>query len=273
MARRILVTGGSSGLGAATVKQSVKSGNVVIGTSRSAEFPDTICPGEVNMVPLDVCSDQSVSTLISWMSSNDFLPDIVVFNAGSGISGAIEDTSIEGVYAQFDTNFFGVHRLTHALLPLLREQGSGHLIFVSSMGGLVSVPFQGIYSASKFALEAYAEALRAEVMVYGLQVSLIEPGDFNTNFGSGQLAVSAPVSDAYEPQCSRAIQIMRESEKSGSAPEKFAKLVERVAMAHNPKLRYLSGSMFETLMLTLRKFLPGTVIERMVMQIYKIPRK
>ncbi|MAZ89487.1 MAG: short-chain dehydrogenase/reductase [Cellvibrionaceae bacterium] len=273
MHKDILITGASTGLGAAMAAKLVDRGHRVVGTSRRAAVPLRLLEGELTMAPLDVCKDESVEELKAWLNDVNFNPDVIILNAGNGISGSIEHTSDQAARNQFETNFFGVHRMVRAFLPQLRRRKSGHILIVSSMAGMVSIPFQGLYSASKFAVEGYAEALRAEVMAHGLKVSLIEPGDYKTNFGESQLSNESNTCSGYEPQASRAIQKMRDSEDNGGDPVELADLVERIIRTPNPKLRYLSGSIIERLGIRLKRILPGSLFERLIMQIYEVPRK
>lgn len=271
--KRIFVTGASKGLGAAIAERLSAKGNIVVGTSRKAVSPDGVAKKGVTMVPLDVCSEVSVDALATWLLDQNFLPDVVILNAGNGLSGAIESSCLEDARAQFETNFFGVHRVIRAVLPQMRERGSGHLIFIGSIGGLISIPFQGLYSASKFAIEGYAEALRMEVKVHGVEVSIIEPGDYNTSFGDGQIVPSLSAGPAYEPQASRAIAKMRESERKGSDPRKLARLVEKVIRSPKPRLRYASGTAFEKVGIVLKRLLPAQWFERIMMSEYQVPSK
>ena len=170
----VLVTGTSSGFGRAISVALAAAGHRVYGTTRASSAQSG--PGVLPLA-LDVTRDDQVQAGVAQIMRDAGRIDALVNNAGIGIAGAVEDFTIEEVKQQFDTNFFGVHRMCRAVLPHMRKQGSGHIVNMSSLGGIVSLPFGSMYCASKFALEAYSEALRMEVRPFGIWVSLIEPGD------------------------------------------------------------------------------------------------
>ncbi|MCY1013953.1 SDR family NAD(P)-dependent oxidoreductase [Nannocystis pusilla] len=175
----VLITGASSGFGEAAARLLAARGPCrVFGTSRRAAGHDT--PGGVEMLPLDVRSDASVAACVDAVMQRAGRIDVLVNNAGYTLAGAVEETAIDEAKAQFDTNFFGMARMVRAVLPVMRAQGGGRIVNVSSLAGLVGVPFHAHYSASKFAVEGLSEGLRQEVRRFGIHVSLIEPGDFKT---------------------------------------------------------------------------------------------
>jgi len=197
---------------------------------------------------------------------------VVVNNAGNGIAGAVEDTSIGEAQAQFDTNFFGMLRVCRATLPILRRQGAGYLINISSIAGLVGVPFQGLYSASKFAIEGLTESLRAEVRPYGVRVALIEPGDFHTGFTAQRsIAIAAQASTDYSERFRTALGVMEKDETSGATPEAIARLLERIINTPSPKLRHMVGPTSQKLSVSLiKKLLPQTMFESIIDKYYGI---
>ena len=266
--KAVLITGASSGFGEAIAQHFSEQGDCVIGTSRKTEWPENLADIGLNRLPLDVCEDTSVAALGDWCDTHNFIPDVLILNAGYGFSGPIEETTIEQAKAQFDTNFFGVHRVVRQFLLKMRARKSGRII-ISSIGGFISVPFQAFYCASKFAVESYGEALRRELMVFGINVSMVQPDDYKTNFGQANEANPIQANSPYEPQSSRAIGIMRKSEDSGSDP----KVVGRIADTNAPRLRYVSGSLIERIIVHANNLLPNKVIEHLVMAAYKVPRK
>src|SRR5262245_29150488 len=167
----ILITGASSGVGQATALLLAKSGYRVFGTSRTA----TGSHPEFEMMPLDVRNDASVKACVDAVLTRAGRLDVLINNAGHEMAGAVEELSLDESKAEFETNFFGVVRLVKAVLPIMRRQKQGRIINVSSLSGRTSIPFLGIYSASKFALEGYTEALRHEVKPFNIHVSLAEP--------------------------------------------------------------------------------------------------
>ena len=195
-ARIVLVTGASSGFGRAIAAHLAARGYLVYGTSRSAVMPEeATAPAERSlvpiMIPMDVCVDASVDAAVTHILRRHGRIDVLVNNAGFGIAGAVEDTSADELRRQFDTNVFGVLRVCRAVLPHMRRQGGGRIINVGSLAGLIALPFQGAYSASKFALEALSESLRMETKPYGISVSVIEPGDFRTSFTASRVRTQA----------------------------------------------------------------------------------
>ena len=275
--RVVLITGTSSGFGKACATYLHQKGYRVYGTSRSiSTFPTiplatTEQSKEFKLIPFDITSDDSVEQGIQWILEHEGHLDIVVNNAGYGIAGAVEDTTIEEAKAQFETNFFGVVRVCHVVLPIMREQNSGYLITISSMGGLVGIPFQGFYSASKFALEGLMESLRSEVKAYGIQVVLIEPGDFRTQFTANRRKVSAAEQGSvYETQFRKTLAIMEADEMNGPLPEEIGPLVEQIVTKKTPQSRYMIGKTSQKLLIKLKKIMPSRVFEWLFMKYYQM---
>ena len=197
--------------------------------------------------------------------------DAVVNNAGWGLAGAIEDTTVAEAQAQLDTNFFGVHRVCRAVLPRFRAQGHGHIIIVGSMAGLVSMPFQAFYCASKFALEGYAEALRMEVKPFGVQVCLVEPGDYATGFTQGrQRSLASGSPSPYAASLERALAVMVRDEQSNSDLSPVGRVVLRALDAPRPPLRFPSATLAQRLLLVIKPFVPDAVVEWVVEKMYQL---
>jgi len=201
----VLITGASSGFGKACAEHLAGLGHWVYGTSRRARFEDgAVVPGGVRMLPMDVREDDSVARAIAFIRKDAGRLDVLVNNAGLALAGAIEDTTVDEARDLFETNLFGAHRVCRAALPILRAQGAGLIINVSSLAGLVTVPFQGFYSASKYALESMTDALRMEVAAFGIRVVLIEPGDFKSGFTAGRVfAAASGEGSPYAERCAR----------------------------------------------------------------------
>lgn len=269
--RKVLVVGASSGFGAAIAEILVAQGDCVIGTSRSAPADGPVSDRGPTMARLDVCDSESVTALATRLEHAGAMPDVLIYNAGFGISGAIEDTRIETAKSQFETNFFGAHSVVRAFLPSMREKRNGRIILIGSIGGRIPIPFQAFYSASKAAADVYVKALRMETKAFGIHVTLIEPGDHHTGFSSARPTSESSESSAYQPQAARALKIMEESEKSGAPASDVAELVARVASLKKPKSSYVQGSSIEKLSLTLQKYLPSGSFESFLMSAYKVP--
>jgi short-subunit dehydrogenase len=264
----VLVTGASSGLGKAIADRLSQAGFRVIGTSRHAPAAGQINAGGLTMARLDICDAASVAALRDRLADAGALPAVIVLNAGFGIAGAIEETPVDAVQAQLDTNFVGAHRVVQAFLPGLRAHRRGHLVFIGSLAGRISLPFQGIYSASKAALAAYAAALRIELRPFGVAVALVEPGDHRTSFPDRSTRPSDTPASAYEPQQSRVLAAMVASEESGASPESLAEAVLRLVQAPDPGPGFCKASAFERMFLLAHQFLPTSLFQHVLRRAY-----
>lgn len=271
----VLVTGASSGLGAAIAARLARAGYRVYGTSRrAAELPaGAPSSGEPypRMLPMDVREDESVGRAVATVYEREGRIDVVVNNAGVGIAGAIEDTTPAEMLQQLDTNLIGVLRVCRAVLPLMRRQGGGRIVNVGSLAGLIALPFQGAYSTSKFALEGLTEALRMETRPFGIHVSLVEPGDFKTGFTRNRVHTAATRDGTpYGARLDTALGIMERDEQNGPDPARVAALVERIVVARSPRLRYTAGRPLQRTAAVLKRLLPGGIFERLLMQTYRL---
>lgn len=266
-AKVVLITGTSSGLGRAGAEHLSEIGYTVYGTSRKQ------CPDKptYRMLSMDVTNQESVAHAIDQLMAIEGRIDVLINNAGSGIAGALEDTSIDELRFQFDASFFGVMRVCHEVLPIMRVQNSGHIINIASIAGLIPVPFQGAYSASKSALQSLTEVLRMEVKPFGVQVVLVEPGDFCTNFTANRIYTKqSQKSELYREACQRAVETMEEDERNGCHPILVAQLLEKIIMQATPRLRYTVGPRLQLLGVHLRKLLPTWLFERLIMTLYRL---
>lgn len=233
-----LVTGASSGIGKVMAEALAAHGHRVFGTSRHPERSVPVT--NVQLVAMDVDSDASVERAVAEVLAQAGRLDMAVCNAGFGIMGAIEDTATEHMIAQFQTNVFGVHRVCRAVLPHLRRRETARLVVTGSLAGLTGLPFQGMYSASKFALEGYCEALRLELRDSPVRVSLIEPGDFPTGFtGSRRFIPDADMSAANRVRMERVAAIVEADESNGGDLSLLADAILRIARDPQPPLRNL----------------------------------
>lgn len=262
----VLITGASSGLGRSCAEHLQARGYRVYGGSRRASLDAPFA-----FVQMDVTSEDSVAQAVRQVIEREGRIDVIVNNAGDGIAGAVEDTSIAEAQQQFDTNFFGALRVCRAVLPQMRAQGSGLVVNVSSLGGLVALPFQGLYSASKFALEGMTEALRMEVKPHGVRVVLVEPGDFRTGFTAQRRKVQAAGHSVYAGHFGRALATMERDEHGGSDPAAVARLLERLINKSSPRLRYKVGSAWQKFAIgTLRVLLPQKLFEYLLAMSYGV---
>lgn len=265
-----LVTGASSGIGRACAAELHAAGWRVFGASRRAGAGQ-LAPEGFALLPMDVDSGESVERAVAaLLEQSGGRLDLVVNCAGWGIAGSVEDTSVEEARRQFETNLFGVWRVCRAVLPALRRQRSGTVVNVGSLAGLIGIPFQGAYSASKFALEGLTEALRMELRPFGVRVALLEPGDFRTEFTARRVYAAAADSPAYAARMRRAVGVMEHDERHGADPREAARAVLRIARARRPRLRYTAGPPFARALPLLRRLLPAGLFEWGVRRYYKI---
>jgi short-subunit dehydrogenase len=272
----VLITGASSGIGKASAQYLHQKGYQVYGTSRkiqrhTSRGSETERVENFPMVHMDVDSDMSVRQGVDDIFKKEGRIDCVVNNAGFGIAGAVENTSIEEAKAQFETNVWGALRVFKAVLPIMRDQQSGHIITMSSIMGHIAVPFQGVYSATKFALEGLVEALSMEVRPFGIHVVLLEPGDCCTQFTANRCwTKESQRNQVYAKQCNAAVAVMEHDEMHGLAPDKVARVLERIIRNPSPRLRYAVASFPQRLALVLKKALPSRFFEFLIMKNYKL---
>jgi NAD(P)-dependent dehydrogenase (short-subunit alcohol dehydrogenase family) len=265
----VLVTGVSSGFGHAIATELHGRGHRVFGTTRR---PSASAPSGCTLVTLDVDDEASVTAGVAEVLQQAGRIDVLGNNAGFGYAGAIEDTTVEEARRQFETNFLGVHRTCRAVLPQMRAQRSGRIVNMSSLGGLVSVPFQAMYCASKFAVEAYTEALRMEVRPFGIQVAMVEPGDFATRFTENRrmtTAANSPLSP-YAERCATAVRRMGEDESKNPEIGPVVRAAVRAVEANRPRLRYPAANALQRTLVALRPLLPQPLFEYLVMDNYGI---
>lgn len=252
-----LVTGASSGIGRATAIGLAKAGYRVFGTSRKA----TNAPSKgVTMLVADVTDDASVEKLVADVMTAAGRIDLLVNNAGYAISGAAEESSIAQVQALFDTNFHGVVRVTNAVLPILRAQGSGRILNVGSVVGLIPGPFGAYYTASKHAIEGYSESLDHEVRPFGIRVAVIEPWATKTSIEASSPRGDRPVA-AYAQTFARYRTAFDAAMAAGDTAEDVAATILTAAQDRSPRLRYPSGKAARQTSFA-RRFLPRAMFDR-----------
>lgn len=254
-----LVTGVSSGIGQATASLLSEKGFRVFGTMRKpGEAVGQL--GDVELVQLDVRDEESVRSCVGTVLDQAGRIDALVNNAGYVLMGSLEETSIEEAKEVFETNFFGVLRMCQSVLPIMRQQGYGRIANISSVVGFLPAPFQGIYAASKHALEGYSESLDHEVRRFGIRASLIEPGFTRTKIGQNARLTSRPLV-AYAGERDRALDVVRVSFADGAEPVTAASVVFEALTTAAPRLRYPVGREAKFLSL-LRKLVPPKLFEK-----------
>jgi NAD(P)-dependent dehydrogenase (short-subunit alcohol dehydrogenase family) len=243
----------------------VRHGYRVYGTSRTPPSEDA----GFTFVEMDVDDDVSVEAGVRQVLEEAGRLDIVVNNAGWGYGGAVEDTSIDEAKALFETNFFGVLRVCHAVLPTMRAQRAGLIVNVSSIGGLMGLPYQGMYSASKFAVGGLSASLRMEVRPWHIDVVDLAPGDIKTPFTANRRHTrEAQRSEAYRATYAEVLAHIESDEQAGAAPEVVGRALVRIAGARVRRPLYIVGPFYEKVAVLASRILPRRVFQRLVMLNY-----
>jgi NAD(P)-dependent dehydrogenase (short-subunit alcohol dehydrogenase family) len=251
----VLVTGVSSGIGEAIARKLAAAGYRVFGSVRSGSVPDG-----VERVVLDVRDDASIAAAVASIRERAGRIDALVNNAGGTLVGAIEETETAQAQALFDVNFFGAVRVTRAVLPAMRAQRSGRIVFVSSLVGFLPAPFMGFYAASKHALEGYSESLDHEVRPFGVRAVLVEPGFIKTKIDSSATRAAAEIDD-YAAVRARVAAGLNASVDAGDDPALVAGVVARALAARSPRLRYQAGK-GARMLFVLRRVMPAPLVDR-----------
>jgi len=252
-----LVTGASSGIGKATAERLTTAGYQVYGTSRRGASPG---PRPFAMLSLDVTSEESVEAAVNVLLRSEGRVDLLVNNAGFSVAPAgAEESSLEQARAIFDTNFFGIVRMTRAIVPHMRRQGGGRIINIGSVLGFLPAPYMALYAATKHALEGYSESLDHELRTRGIRVSVIEPAYTKTHFDANLLEPDAKLDEYREARATVSRQL-RALLETADAPGVVADVVLTAATAPRPKPRYTAGSLANRLRL-LRRFAPASAVD------------
>ncbi len=261
-----IVTGASGGIGEASTRALHAAGYRVFGTYRRP--PATRSPG-IEYLACDVTSDESVKAAAGEVLSKTGRIDLLVNNAGVGLLAGAEESSVEQAKSLFDVNLFGVIRMTKAVLPTMRRQGSGRIVNISSVMGLIPAPFMALYSASKHAVEGYSESLDHEIRGSGVRVVLVEPAYTRTSF-EGNLYQGDQQLDVYQPARSNAEAAFRDGMKTADTPELVASAVVKASTEANPHRRYAAGRTARQVSL-LRRFVPESAFDRSLRKQMRLP--
>ncbi len=252
-----LVTGTSSGIGKATAERLAKAGYTVYGTSRRGGQPGQ---QSYEVLALDVTSDESVEAAVSEVIRREGCIDLLVNNAGFGVAPAAdEETSLEQAQAIFDTNVFGIIRMTRAVVPHMRKQRSGRIINIGSVLGFLPMPFGALYAATKHAVEGYSQSLDHELRTRGIRVAVVQPAYTKTQFDANLMPPDAPL-DEYRQERAALNEVMKKVMANGDEPSVVADVVLKVANSASPKLRYTAGGMAGQLQF-MRRFAPAALMD------------
>lgn len=259
-----LVTGASSGLGLETASLLASSGFTVYGGARS--FPEGLSVHErgFKTIRMDVCSDESTASALKAIEEDAGQGlSLLVNNAGRGLAGSIEDCSLEEAKELFDLNVFALLRVSKAVIPGMRERGSGLIVNIGSLIAKVPLPFQGLYAASKAAVEALSDSLASELRPFGIDVALVSPGDFRSGFTSGRKH-AATVSEAYSGTFERFMAGVSKRELEGMDSSKVARTVVTLALSRRRHFRYVAGTVSERLGANAHPLIPKAAFDRMI---------
>ena len=276
MKKVILITGASSGIGKDTALSLIKHGHVVYGAARRLEMMQDIIQAGGHAIKMDILKEKNIDDVVNQIIKEQNRIDVLINNAGYGLWGAVETISIDEAKRQFDVNIFGLAYLTKKIIPFMREQKSGKIINMSSMGGKVYTPFGAWYHATKYALEGWSDCLRIELKSFGIDVILIEPGVIKTEFQDVMMdsTVERSIGTPYEKKLKALEKATQEmyARGIGSPPSTITKLIIKAINSHNPKRRYVGG-LFAKPMLFIKKWFGDKMYEKAIMSQIKKAKK
>ncbi len=264
----VLITGGSSGIGKSIGLYLKSMGLKVYGTTRDLnKHPDF----EIfDLLQLEVTDPASIQTAVEGLIEKEGRIDVLVNNAGVGITGPIEETPHEEIQKAFDINFNGPLHMAKAVLPQMRKQNSGCIINITSIAGSMGLPYRGIYSATKGALIVVTEALRMETRDFGVRIATLAPGDFATNIVAGRYHTPIQAESPYSAPYSKTLKMINDDVDAAGDPILVAKKVYGIINTTKPEVHYKVGNFMQKFSLILKKFLPGKLYERLVLAHYKL---
>ncbi len=261
----VFISGASSGIGNACAAFLAKKGYTVYGTSRKPAKAQRKADEFFELIAMDLSDTASIQAAVKLVLEKEGRIDLLLCNAGMGIGGPAEETPLEDIRRQMDTNFLGTVQLIQATLPAMRQAGSGRILVTGSIAGRIGLPFQAFYSASKYALEGFVEALRMEIKGFGVQAALIEPGDFRSGFTEARQKSSALPGSPYGEAAAVALAKAELDEKNGGYPIDIARLVLSLSRSKRLSVRYTVGSLGQRIAAALKPILPSRLAERLIM--------
>ena len=267
MKKVVLVTGASSGIGEKIAEYLSEKGFRVYGTSRNRNLS---VQKSFEMIPMDVTDIDIVTKSIHYIIEMEGRLDILINNAGKGITGPIEETPLAEIKSNFDTNFYGLINVTKAVLPQMRQQKSGLIINISSIAGYMGLPYRGIYAASKSSVSVLSEALSAEVKQFGIKIVDVAPGDFITNIAAGRFHAPVLETSAYQLSYQKVLNQINEEVNFGLDTLVMAKAIHRIIQKKNPKMHYKIGKPMQRFSIVLKRILPDRWYEKLIMNHYKL---
>ena len=267
MSKVVLITGGSSGIGKSVGEFLQAKGFKVYGTSRNPNnYPDSKFP----IIALDVTKPETISKCVSEVLQKASKIDVLINNAGAGITGPIEEIPDAEIKRNFETNFFGPINVIKAVLPSMRQKNSGLIINVTSIAGYMGLPYRGVYSASKGALELITEAFRMELKDFNIEMTNVAPGDFATNIAAGRYHAPVLEDSPYKEKYGKSLRMMDEHVDEGNDPKQMAEAIFNIIETKKPKIHYKVGAFMQKFSIVLKRVLPDKVYEKMLMKHYKL---
>ncbi|SDS51963.1 Short-chain dehydrogenase [Formosa sp. Hel1_31_208] len=267
MSKVVLITGGSSGIGKSIGEFLSQKGYNVYGTSRS---PQRYPKSKIKLVALDVADVESIEDAVKIVVSETGQIDVLINNAGAGITGPIEEIPNEEIKRNFETNLFGPINVIKAVLPQMRQQNSGLIINVTSIAGYMGLPYRGIYSASKGALELITEAFRMEIKDFNIQMTNIAPGDFETNIAAGRYHAPVAKGSPYEVKYGAVLKAIDDDVNKGNDPLMVSQMIFKIINTPNPRIHYKVGAFMQKFSIVLKRILPDKVYEKLLLNHYKL---
>lgn len=268
MKKVVLITGASSGFGKVMAQYLSQKGCSVWGTSRKADHKTHA--NEYKMIRMDVQDNDSIKAAVDQIIAVDNRIDVLINNAGISLVSPLEETPLETMQTVMDVNLYGVLRVCRAVIPVMRQQKSGLIINVSSIAGLMGLPFRGVYSASKFALEGLTESLSMEMKSFGISVCMVEPGDFKTKIAQNRLRVDLESTSPYGETNDMIEKTANMQMEKAASPECMGPAVYNIISKQKPKLRYRVGSFTEKLSVLLKRVIPGRIFETIIRRYYHL---
>ncbi len=266
MSKVVFITGASSGIGKVTAQYLSDKGFKVYGTSRKTSKGEC----DFKMLSLDVGDPESIQKAVDNILEKEGRIDVLINNAGMGITGPLEETPTSEMKRVFDTNFFGAIDVMKGVLPVMRSQKDGLIINITSIAGYMGLPFRGIYSASKGALELITESIRMEVKGFGIRVCNIAPGDFATNIAAGRYHSPVLENSDYKEIYQKSLNLMDSHVDQGDDPLEMAKRIHTVILQKNPKIHYKVGAFMQKFSVVLKRVLPDKTYEKLLMNHYEL---
>lgn len=266
----VLVTGGSSGIGLATCRYLQQKGCTVYGTSRKARNGELM--HGIPMLKLYTEESQTISEAIDWLIAKEGRIDVLINNAGTGIAGAVEDTSVDEMVALFKTNVFGQLECCRLVIPHMRKQNKGQIINISSIAGEFGLPFRGVYSASKSAIDRFSETMRMELKKWNISVSIVQPGDFKTNINANRIIAkrSQDKDSPYYEGFTKLYKSISDDVSNGHNPDGVAKVIWKIVDSSYPLMRYPAATFGQRLSLSINRVLPTHLFQKLLMKRYPI---